>query len=102
MNIELSIEDFGMLWHTACDTNGLEINEDHGFEWVKGDTLERFDSSKTNYVYWVGDNAIQALAALQLVKYSCYYAGLFWDSSPFNENENSDAWGFCIVTNKAY
>jgi len=98
MNIELDVKDFGLLWHTACDTSGLEIDEDHGFDWVKGNEVKDFNLEQhTYYMYWVGKEALQAIVALQILQDSGYNASLLWDGAGLSDD---DLWGYAILTNK--
>ncbi len=99
MNISLDISDFGTLWHTAC--KGLDL-EGGRFEHMKGKPLHIMPFS-TSYFYWLGNNDLQALAALQLLTQSGYKAGLFWDTAPINDDpDDYTPWGYVIITELSY
>jgi len=101
MKIEIEIEDFKMLWHTACNIGQMSADDLSAFDFIKGDDLESFNFLEDHYMYWLGDSYINALAGLQIVKQNGFDAALLWDEKTINE-ENLDAWGFCILTNKVF
>jgi len=95
MNIELDMNDFRLLWHTSSNTDGFDLGYAR-FEPIKGTAREEFNFEDTHYLYWVGENDLQALVALQLLQSENHIAGLFWDTAELNEEGAS--WGYCIIT----
>ena len=49
-------------------------------------------------MHWVGDGALQAVIALQILQSEGYKAGLFWDDC-YIDGIDGDFWGWCILSN---
>ena len=100
MNISLDMSDFGSLWHTAC--KGLTLEKSR-FEYMKGKKLSNLPPIYDNYFYWLGDNDLQAIAALQLLNQSGHTAGQFRDTAPINDDpDDYTPWGYVLITNLSY
>jgi len=90
MNITINIDDFGLLWHTASNAEGLEITGGR-FEHVKGTPLAEFKPGSDYYMYWLGENALQALVALRLLQGEGHAVCLLWDTA----DDDPD---YCLLT----
>ena len=97
MNLELTLKHFKMLSHTQCLTDGIEMSNADRFIWEDGDEIKEFDLSNS-YVHWVGDGALQAVIALQILQSEGFKAGLFWDDC-YIDGIDGDFWGWCILSN---